>query len=101
MNIKALEKIEGAWIKYNWDFLKERQTIPFGVLVSIVDIIERFYKNKSAKELVLMKIHGLPAYIVVHRNDYKELLSWLQEKFIELEMFEICARIQSIKQKVV
>lgn len=100
MNVKALEKIEAAWIKYDWTVLKRYDTIPYESLLSIIDTIERFYKNKSAKELVLMKFSGIPAYVVISKDEYVEILDWLTEKFVELEMFETCAKIGTLKSKM-
>jgi hypothetical protein len=100
MNIKALEKIETAWVKFDWRGLKRYDGIPIDVYLDMIEYIDRFSRNKSVKELVLIKLRGLAAYFVVSRNEYTELLNWLQTKFIDWEMYEVCERIEKIKSGI-
>jgi len=97
MNIKALEKIEKGWIRLEWEYLKRLSDISIEILEDIVDTIERFHKNRSAKEIAVLKIKGLPAYVTVSKNEYLDLLNWLLSKFVEQELYEVCQRIGRIK----
>ena len=100
MNIKALEKIEDAWVKFDWRRLKRYDGIPIDVCLDMIEYVDRFSRNKSVKELVLVKLRGMSAYFIVNRNEYIELLNWLQSKFIDWEMYEVCERIEKIKSVI-
>ncbi len=100
MNIKVLEKLESGWIKYDWRNCIDSINLNMKDLETIVDLIDNFKANRSAKELVLFRYKFLPAYITVERVDYSDLLNWVYEKFIEREVYESCKRILDIKSKL-
>ena len=59
-------------------------------------MIDVFKFNKKADELVIFRFEGIPAYITIPKEEYKELLDWMYEKMIQYEFFENCQRINDL-----
>jgi hypothetical protein len=98
MNVKVLERLEKGWIRFGWERMKPG--VSAHVMWTIVDTIDRFYKNKSVKELVIVKYKRIPAYITLVRADYIPVLDWIQSEFIKLEMYEECGKIEKLKTDI-
>ena len=98
MNVKVLERLEKGWIRFEWERMKPG--VSNHVMWTIVDTIDRFYKNKSVKELVIVKYKRIPAYITLFRADYISVLDWIQSEFIKLEMYEECSKIEKLKTDI-
>jgi hypothetical protein len=98
MNVKVLQRIEKGWIRFGWERMKSG--VSTHVMWTIVDTIDRFYKNKSVKELVIVKYKRIPAYITLVRTDYIPILDWIQSEFIKLEMYEECSKIEKLKTDI-
>jgi hypothetical protein len=98
MNVKVLERLEKGWIRFEWERMKPG--VSAHVMWTIVDTIDRFYKNKSVKELVIVKYKRIPAYITLVRADYIPVLDWIQSEFIKLEMYEECGKIEKLKTDI-
>lgn len=100
MNITALNKIQKSYIKKDWKEVMHTIKLSVNDLDLIVDIIDVFKKNKSAKELVILKYKTLPVYVTVSKDDYVNILNWIMDRFIKLEMYEKCQMIEKIKSKI-
>lgn len=100
MNIKALNKLESAWVKLDWyEWLSDRN-LTDTELISLIDIVDVFKSNRQAKEIVLAKLKSLPAYVCVRREEYPDLLDWICSRCIESELYEYCSKTQKIKEKL-
>jgi hypothetical protein len=98
MNIKVLDKIESGYIKMYW---KEHiHKVPIKDLEKVLDIIDNFKSNKSAKEIILFKFKKIKAYVTIKRDEYKPLIDYIYSKFIELEMYENCKKTLLIINKL-
>lgn len=100
MNITALDKIEKSYIKRDWKEVSKTIKLSIKDMDTIVDIINTFKKNKSATELVILKYKNIPLYITVSDYDYKNILNWIMDRFIKLELYEKCKNIEKIKSKL-
>ena len=100
MNIKVLDKIESAWISWNWKESIGRIEFTDDQLDTLFSTIDNFKSNRGAKELALCKYQRLPVYITIVRGDYGEFLDWLYEKCIDRELYELCKRIVELKTKL-
>ena len=100
MNIRALDKLEKGYVKWNWRSYIYRANLSDKDFDTIVDIIDNFKKNKSAKELVIFKLKNTSFYITVNKSEYSDLLGWLKTKFLENEMYESCIRLDEIKNNL-
>lgn len=98
MNIKVLDKIESGYIKLDWkDNIRK---VPIGDLDRVVDIIDNFKGNKSTKEIIIFKFKNLKAYVTVKRHDYKLIMKYIYNKFIQNEMYENCKKCLLIVDKL-
>lgn len=97
MNIKALDKLQKSYVKRDWKEVIHTVKFTPVQLEEIIDIIDIFKRNRSAKTLVIAKYKMLPMYITVERKDYVQILDWINEQFIKLEMYEKCINIVNIK----
>jgi hypothetical protein len=100
MNIKALNKIEKGYVKYDWSDVINKIKFTYEDLETITDMVDNFKANKSAKELVICRYKHLSAYVTIKSKDYSKLLDWLYNKFIQLEIYESCERILFIKKSL-
>lgn len=96
MNIKALQKLEKGYIQLDWKEYIDRVELTKDHMETIVDMIDVFKNNKSAKELVVFRFEGIPAYITIKREEYKDILDWIYDKMLIYEFFENCKRIKDL-----
>jgi hypothetical protein len=100
MNVTVIEKLEKGWIKMNWKDYIHRVQLSKDDLFELVDKIDRFKGNRSAKEIILFRYKTLPIYVTIERKEYKEFLDWLLAHFIEREWYEGCLKVTKIQSKI-
>lgn len=100
MNIKVLDKIESAWISWDWKDSIDRIWFTDDQLDTLYSTIANFRSNRGAKELALCKYQRLPVYITIVKSEYGEFLDWLYERCIDRELYELCKRIVELKSKL-
>ena len=96
MNISALQKLEKGYIKLHWKSYIHKIELSREHMETIIDMIDVFKFNKKTNELVIFIFEGIPAYITIPKEEYKELLDWMYEKMIQYEFFENCQRINDL-----
>jgi hypothetical protein len=100
MNVKALDKIEKSYVKLDWSEVIDVLKLTVKDMDNIVDILNRFKKNKSAKEIVICKYKNFPFYVTIKKAEFSELLDYIKNKFINLELYEKCKLIDEVKSKL-
>lgn len=100
MNITALNKLEKGYVKWDWKEYIHRANLTTKDFDRILDTIDNFKSNRSAKELVLFKLKNTSYYITVVKSEYSDLLKWLNTKFLENEMYEHCSKLKLIQTKI-
>jgi hypothetical protein len=100
MNIRVLDKIEIAWIKYDWKEVINRVSFSNDEIDTLIGMIDNFKSNRGAKELALFKYRQLPVYATIVKSEYGELLDWLYSTCIDKEMYEHCKRIIELKKRL-
>jgi hypothetical protein len=100
MNVKALDKIEKSYVKLDWSEVIDVLKLTVKDMDNIVDVLNTFKKNKSAKEIVICKYKKLPFYVTIKKEEFSELLEYIKNKFINLELYEKCKLIDEIKSKL-
>jgi hypothetical protein len=96
MNIRVLDKLERGYIKFTWKEYINRANFKSNDLETIVDIIDTFKNNNKTKEIVVFRLKTIPAYVAIDRGEYVDILKWIKNRFIKLEMYEQCERIVNI-----
>jgi hypothetical protein len=100
MNVTILNKLERGWIRMNWKSAIRRNNLSSEQLEALVDKVDNFKSNRSAKEIILYKYKVVPIYVTIFREEYPQLLEYLLSKFIEIEKYEICSRIVKLQTKI-
>jgi len=100
MNITALNKLENSWVKWDWSDKLIDMPIKPKYLSQLIDVLDNWKSNKRCKELVIMKYKSLPAYISLKRTDFVKMSDWLMKRLTELELYEECSRLNSIKKEL-
>lgn len=100
MNLKALDKIQKSYVKLDWREVINKVKLSVTTMDDIIDAIDNFKKNRSAKEIVIFKYKDFPFYVTIKKNEYIELLEFIKLKFIKLELYERCKKIEDIKSKL-
>lgn len=100
MNITVIEKLEKGWIKGDWKEYLHRAKLGKEDLFEILDKVERFKSNRSAKEIILFRYKGLPVYVTISRSEYPQLLDWLMDRFLREEWYEGCSKCTTIKKSI-
>jgi hypothetical protein len=100
MNITALHKLEKGWIQFDWSRTLHRIKLSPKNLSELIDKLDNWKSNKKCKEIILIKYEKIPIYITIHRTDFKLLADWLLVRMTDIEMYEECARIQKIYNKL-
>lgn len=100
MNITALNKLEKGYVKWDWKEYIHRANLTPNDFDRILDTIDNFKSNKSAKELVIFKLKNSSYYITVVKSEYSKLLNWLNHRFLENEMYEHCSKVKTIQLKL-
>jgi hypothetical protein len=97
MNISVLETFERGYVKLDWSEYINRVQLTLEHMETIVDMIDTFKLSKSAKELVIFRFENIPAYITIKKNEYLNLLNWIYDKALELEIYELCKKVVDVK----
>jgi|APGre2960657404_1045060.scaffolds.fasta_scaffold197471_1 hypothetical protein len=100
MNITALNKLENSWVKWDWSDKLIDMPIKPKYLSQLIDVLDNWKSNKRCKEVVIMKYKSLPAYISLKRTDFVKMSDWLMKRLTELELYEECSRLNSIKKEL-
>jgi hypothetical protein len=100
MNITALNKLESSWVKWDWSDKLIDMPIKPKYLSQLIDVLDNWKSNKRCKEVVIMKYKSLPAYISLKRTDFAKMSDWLMKRLTELELYEECSRLNSIKKEL-
>jgi len=100
MNISVLDKLEKGWVSLDWSIHLIRMKLSPNQLSELIDKLDNWKSNKSCKTIILIKYKVLPAYITLNRSDFKKLANYLMDILIKKEMYEECARLQSIMNKL-
>ena len=100
MNITALNKLEKGYVKWDWKEYIHRANLTPNDFDRILDIIDNFKSNRSAKELVIFKLKNTSYYITVKKSEYSDLLKWLNHRFLDNEMYEQCLKLKHIENKI-
>jgi hypothetical protein len=100
MNITVLEKLEKGWISLEWKTYLPKSNLSKQNLSELVDKLDNWKSNRKCREIILIKYKSMPAYITLKREDFKSMGNWLMGRLTELEMYEECAKLHSIKNKL-
>lgn len=100
MNVKVLDKIEKSYVKLDWSNVIHNLKLSVKDMERIVDILNTFKKNKSAKEIIICKYKTFPFYVTIKKEEFVDLLEFIKNKFINLELYEKCKIIEDIKSKL-
>jgi len=100
MNVTVLNKIESGWVRLNWKDYIDKVPFKKSDLETMVDLVDNFKGNRKVKELVLFKFRRLSAYAVISKSEFPELLDWVFDQFIKLELYEYCPRLLELKAKL-
>jgi|Laugresu1bdmlbdd_1035124.scaffolds.fasta_scaffold231152_1 hypothetical protein len=100
MNVKVLDKIEKSYVKLDWLEVIDTLKLTVKDMDNMVDILNTFKKNKSAKEIVICKYKNFPFYVTIKKQEFSDLLDFIEKKFINLELYEKCKLIEDIKSKL-
>ena len=100
MNITVLEKLEKGWISLEWKMYLPKANLSKQNLSELVDKLDNWKSNRKCREIILIKYKSMPAYITLKREDFKYMGNWLMGRLTELEMYEECAKLHSIKNKL-
>jgi hypothetical protein len=100
MNLSVLNTLERGYVKLHWHEYIERVQLTIEHLETIVDMINNFKSNKSAKELVVFRFQNIPAYITIKKSEYIDILNWIHKRALTLEIYELCKKIIDIKKSL-
>ena len=67
---------------------------------TVVDMIDTFKNNRSAKELIVFRFKDIPAYVTIKKEQYSQLLEFIHQQAVKLEMYEICSKVLSVKNSL-
>ena len=100
MNVTILSKLERGWIRMSWKSAIRRNKLSAEQLEALVDKVDNFKSNRSAKEIILYKYKVVPIYVTIYREEYPQLLEYLLSRFVEIEKYEVCSRIVKLQIKL-
>lgn len=100
MNVSILEKLEKGWISVEWKTHLPKVNLSNKNLSELVDKLDNWKSNRKCKEIILIKYKSMPVYITLKRDEFKSMGEWLMERLTKLEMYEECAKLHSIKNKL-
>jgi hypothetical protein len=100
MNVSILDKLEKGWISLDWSNYLMKMHLNDSQLSKLIDKLDNWKSNKSCKTIILIKYKVLPAYITINRIDFTKLANYLMDVMVKREMYEECARLYSIKNKL-
>jgi len=96
MNSTTLSKLEKGYIKLDWKEYINRIDLTKAHMETIIDMVDVFKHNKKANEIVIFRFEGIPAYIIIKREEFADLLDWMHQKMLHNEFFENCKRINDL-----
>ena len=96
MNAKVLSSLEKSYIQLDWKDYICKIEMTADQMIKVIDLIEIFKKIKGAKELVIFRFEGIPAYVTVRKEEYSSILDWIHQRMLDFEIFEQCKRIDDI-----
>jgi hypothetical protein len=96
MNSKVLQTLEKGYIRLDWSEYINRVYLTTDHLNTIVDMIDNFKSNRGAKELIIFRFQGIPAYVMIKREEYPNILLWIKDKLVEREAYEGCQHIVNL-----
>jgi hypothetical protein len=100
MNISALEKLEKGWVTLDWKTHLDRMKLSESNLSELVDKLNNWKSNRTCNEIVLIKYKHIPVYITLKRDEFKPMGEWLMNRLTKLELYEDCARLHKIWNKL-
>ena len=100
MNVTVLEKLEKGWICLDWIKYLPKVNLSDKQLSELVDKLDNWKSNKKCREIILIKYKNIPAYITLKREDFQKMGLWLMNRLTKLEMYEECARLQLMMNKL-
>lgn len=100
MNVTILNKLERGWVRMSWKSAIRRNKLSVEDLEALIDKVDNFKSNRSAKEIILYKYKVLPIYVTIYREEYPQLLEYLLSRFVEIEKYEVCSRILKLQTKL-
>lgn len=100
MNITVVEKLEKGFIKVDWSTQLNRIQLSQKILSEFVDKLDNWKSNKKCKEIILIKYKSIPIYVTIQRANFKQMGVWLMDRLKKLEMYEDCARLHNIWNKL-
>lgn len=100
MNITVLEKLEKGWVSLEWNRYLPNVKLSKSNLSELVDKLNNWKGNKKCKEIILIKYKSLPVYITLKRTEFKPFSLWLMGELTKIEMYEECAKLHSISNKL-
>jgi hypothetical protein len=100
MNISVLDKLEKGSILLDWSIYLVRMNLTSNQLSKLIDKLDNWKSNRRCKEIILVKYKSMPVYVTLKRGEFKKMSDWLMTRLTELEMYEECAKLYSIKNKL-
>ena len=100
MNVTILNKLERGWVRMSWKSAIHRNKLSAEQLEALVDKVDNFKSNRSAKEIILYKYKVVPIYVTIYREEYPQLLEYLLSRFVKIEKYEVCSRIVKLQTKL-
>jgi hypothetical protein len=100
MNISVLDKLEKGSILLDWSTYLVRMNLTSNQLSKLIDKLDNWKSNRRCKEIILVKYKSMPVYVTLKRGEFKKMSDWLMTRLTELEMYEECAKLHSIKNKL-
>lgn len=100
MNLKALPKLEKSYIQLDWVDYIHKFPLTEHHMETVVDMIDTFKNNRSAKELIVFRFKDIPAYVTIKKEQYSHLLEFIHQQAVKLEMYEICSKVLSVKNSL-
>lgn len=100
MNITVLEKLEKGWVSLDWEKYLPKVKLSKQNLSELIDKLDNWKSNRKCKEIILVKYKSMPVYVTLKREEFKLMGVWLTSQLVSLEMYEECARLQLITNKL-
>lgn len=94
MNIRGIAKRERLCTTIDWKDGLQHMRLSDVRLWDIADVVITYWDKRSVKEIAVAKYFGINLYYSVKRDDYRNILIWVQKQLEKAEQYEWCARIQ-------
>lgn len=96
MNSKVLQTLEKGYIRFDWSEYIHRVYLTTDHLNTIIDMINNFKANRGAKELVIFRFKDIPAYVMIEKEQYPNILEWIKDELVRREEYEMCKTIMDL-----